>query len=139
VSWIFDNPQFTVNGFSKSALGQGQLGDCWWIAAVASIVHREDLINKICVARNEECGVYGFVFYRDGQWFPTVVDDQLYLRNADFNADAYDISGKKAAVHRKQHQLGSDALHFARCNDADETWLPLLEKAVSASKPKKIG
>lgn len=30
-------------------------------------------MDKICVARDEECGVYGFVFFRDGEWISTVV------------------------------------------------------------------
>ncbi|CRK22634.1 hypothetical protein BN1708_003573, partial [Verticillium longisporum] len=84
VDWIFENPQFTINGFSSSDIKQGSAGDCWWLAAIATIAHRRDLMDRVCVARDEECGVYGFV---------------------------------------------SEALYFARCDDPNETWLPLLEKA----------
>ncbi len=49
------------------------------------IAHRKDLMEKVCVARDEECGVYGFVFQRDGEWVSTVVDDNLYLEYADFD------------------------------------------------------
>lgn len=34
-------------------------------------------MDKICVARDEECGVYGFVFFRDGEWISTVVSTVL--------------------------------------------------------------
>ncbi|KAK1980520.1 calpain family cysteine protease [Colletotrichum cereale] len=131
LDWIFDSPQFTVNGYSSSDIKQGANGDCWWLAAVATIAHRKDLMKKVCVARDEECGVYGFVFQRDGEWISTVIDDNLYLRESDFDyyGDVYDASGKKARVHRKRYQTGSDALYFARCEDQNETWLPLLEKA----------
>ncbi|WQF82321.1 Putative cysteine peptidase, cysteine active, peptidase C2, calpain, catalytic [Colletotrichum destructivum] len=131
VDWIFESPQFTVNGYSSSDIKQGANGDCWWLAAVATIAHRKDLMQKICVARDEECGVYGFVFQRDGDWISTVIDDNLYLRDSDFDfyGDVYDASGKKARLHRKRNQTGSDALYFARCEDQNETWLPLLEKA----------
>jgi hypothetical protein len=131
VDWIFESPQFTMNGYSSSDIKQGRNGDCWWLAAVATIAHRKDLMEKVCVARDEECGVYGFVFQRDGEWLSTIVDDNLYLTetNFDFYGDVYDSTGKKARLHRKRTQTGSDALYFARCEDPNETWLPILEKA----------
>ncbi|RKK11185.1 hypothetical protein BFJ66_g18332, partial [Fusarium oxysporum f. sp. cepae] len=86
-------------------------------------------MNKICVARNEEVGVYGFVFHRDGAWISTVVDDNIYLKEPDFDKETYDATGSKARHHRKQKQSNSEALFFAKCIDPNETWLPLLEKA----------
>jgi hypothetical protein len=133
VSWIFDNPQFTVDGFSGSDIKQGYLGNCWWLAAIGNIAHRKDLMKKICVARDEECGVYGFVFFKDGEWIPTIIDDNLYLKERDYGKDeeVYDVTGKKAKQWKKNKQTGSEALSFASCADENETWLPLLEKAVS--------
>ncbi|KAH8591345.1 hypothetical protein B0O99DRAFT_632494 [Bisporella sp. PMI_857] len=131
VDWIFESPQFTVGGYSSSDIKQGANGDCWWLAAVATIAHRKDLMEKVCVARDEECGVYGFVFQRDGEWVSVVVDDNLYLRVTDFDyyGDVYDATGRRARKHRERHQTGSEALYFARCEDPNETWLPILEKA----------
>lgn len=133
VDWIFENPQFTVDGYSSSDIMQGRGGDCWWLAGLSSIAHRRDLMNKICVARDEECGVYGFVFYKDGEWISTVIDDNLYLKKGDYgeDRDTHDATGKKARLYRKEKQTGSKALYFSRCEDQNETWLPLLEKAVS--------
>ena len=133
IPWIFENPQFTVDGFSSSDIKQGATGNCWWLAALATIAHRKDLMKKICVAKDEECGVYGFVIYRDGEWTSTVVDDNLYLKHNDFGEDSqvYDATLKKARKYKKQKQTGSEALYFAKCEDPNETWLPLLEKAVS--------
>ena len=131
LDWIFESPQFTVNGFSSSDIKQGASGDCWWLAAVATIAHRRELMNKVCVVRDEEIGVYGFVFYRDGEWISTVIDDTLYLHAPDFNffGDRYDSTLKKSREYRKRSQTGSEALYFAKCDDPNETWLPLLEKA----------
>ncbi|CAK7234430.1 hypothetical protein SEUCBS140593_008939 [Sporothrix eucalyptigena] len=137
VDWIFEKPVFvkgecsedTKKGFAASDVQQGKLGDCWWIAAVATIAHRTDLMQRICVARDEACGVYGFVFQRDGAWFSVVVDDNLYLHHGDFATKKYDATGHRAREHRQRFQRGSEALSFARCEDANETWLPLLEKA----------
>lgn len=68
IDWIFEKPSFTVNGFSSSDVQQGANGDCWFIAAVATCCSSSKLMDKICVEKDEECGVYGFVFYRDGEW-----------------------------------------------------------------------
>ncbi|KAK4194521.1 putative calpain [Triangularia verruculosa] len=131
LDWIFSSPQWTIEGYSSSDIKQGSNGDCWWLAAVATIAHRKDLMDKVCVCRDEEVGVYGFVFYRDGEWISTVVDDNLYLEHPDFDyyGDRYDSTGKLAREYRKRHQTGSEALYFAQCEDQNETWLPMLEKA----------
>jgi hypothetical protein len=131
VDWIFDKPQFEVDGFNSSDVVQGANGDCWFIAAVATICSNPELMKKVCVEKDEECGIYGFVFYRDGEWIWTVVDDNLYLTHSDFDAlgDRYDPTGTKEAKYKKNQQTGSEALYFASCADENETWLPLLEKA----------
>lgn len=131
LEWIFESPRWTIDGYSSSDIKQGGNGDCWWLAAVATIAHRKELMEKVCVIRDEEVGVYGFVFYRDGEWISTVVDDTLYLTHEDFDfySDTYDSTGKRAREYRKRYQTGSEALYFAKCADPNETWLPLLEKA----------
>lgn len=131
IDWIFDSPQFEIDGFHSSDVVQGANGDCWFIAAVATICSNPELMSKVCVEKDEECGVYGFVFYRDGEWIYTVVDDNLYLKNSDFDAygDRYDPTGVKETKYKKNYQTGSEALYFASCSNENETWLPLLEKA----------
>ncbi|PNP77883.1 hypothetical protein FNYG_08609 [Fusarium nygamai] len=128
IPWIFENPQFVSNGFN-SDIKQGNSKNCWWLAGLAAVSRRKDLLERICVARDENCGVYGFVFYRDGEWISTVVDDNLYLCEKDFSSDIYDTTGRMSLTYRKHKQTGSDALFFAKCGGTDETWLPLLEKA----------
>jgi hypothetical protein len=131
IDWIFDAPQFEIGGYSSSDVVQGANGDCWFIAAVATICSNPGLIQKVCVERDEECGVYGFVFYRDGEWIWTVVDDNLFLSKPDFDerGDTYDPTGIKETRYKKSHQTGSEALYFASCANENETWVPLLEKA----------
>lgn len=34
------------------------------MAALCTLGNKKDLIENICVARNEKIGIYGFVFYR---------------------------------------------------------------------------
>jgi Calpain family cysteine protease len=87
------------------------------------------LLDKICVARDEESGVYGFVFFRDESWISTVVDDNLYLRSKNHGAQTYDHNGKSEREWKELNQTGSRALHFANSTDQNKTWLPLMEKA----------
>ena len=111
IEYIFDKPAFTVDSFSSSDVKQGANGDCWFIAAVATLCSNPTLMEKVCVAADErcqECGVYGFVFYRDGEWIWTVVDDNLYVTYPDFDAygDDYDPTGVKEKKYKKNHQTG---------------------------------
>ncbi|KAH8660922.1 hypothetical protein BGZ60DRAFT_381562 [Tricladium varicosporioides] len=131
VDWIFDDPAFTVDGYGSTDVQQGSNGDCWWLAAVATLASMPGLMDRVCVARDAECGVYGFVFYRDGEWISTVVDDQLYISNPDFDQqdDNYDPTGEIESRYKQRHQTGSKALYYAHCESPNETWLPLLEKA----------
>lgn len=80
--------------------------------------------------------VYGFVFHRDGEWRSEIIDDKLYLSKPDYDEsflerliwdDRERISSEEE--YRKAYQSNSGALYFAQCEDPNETWLPLLEKA----------
>jgi hypothetical protein len=129
VDWIFERPAFCVDGYSNADVKQGADGDCWWLAAVSTLCSAPGLVERVCVAQDPECGVYGFVFHRDGEWVWTVVDDSLYLGESDYTADAYDPGGERARRWREREQRGSEALYFAKCADENETWIPLMEKA----------
>ncbi|KAF3902873.1 Calpain-11 [Arthrobotrys entomopaga] len=131
---IFDSPSFYKDGVSPGDIRQGMTGDCWFLAAVATITNIPGLLEKICVAQDEEVGVYGFVFYRDGEWISSIVDDQLYLSQEEYHESTsvlkYALGGKhQESVYNETYLKGSDALYFASCEDKNETWLPLLEKA----------
>ncbi|TGO87468.1 hypothetical protein BPOR_0224g00110 [Botrytis porri] len=133
---IFDNPQFYVNQASANDIRQGRDGDCWFMAALCTLGNKPGLIEKVCVARDEEIGVYGFVFHRDGEWRSEIIDDKLYLTKPDYDEswiernlieDRQRINSEED--YRKIYQSNSGALYFAQCEDPNETWLPLLEKA----------
>ncbi|OQE26736.1 hypothetical protein PENSTE_c005G00101 [Penicillium steckii] len=136
VTEIFENPQFFVNGPKASDVRQGHDGDCWLMAALCTMGNKTSLIERICVAQDQKIGIYGFVFYRDGEWQQCIVDDKLYLRAADYDESIDerplwdDINRTDTEEeYRRVWQTGSRALYFAQCVDPNETWLPLLEKA----------
>ncbi|KAL8723509.1 MAG: hypothetical protein Q9225_000242 [Loekoesia sp. 1 TL-2023] len=133
---IFDEPVFFKEGASANDVRQGFNGDCWFLSALCAISNKMNLVNKVCVHRDEKVGVYGFVFHRDGEWIQTIIDDKLYLTASDWYET---VESKKTweevrradpeEEYRKANQTGSRALCFAQCSDQNETWLPLLEKA----------
>ncbi|KAH6999023.1 hypothetical protein BKA56DRAFT_665543 [Ilyonectria sp. MPI-CAGE-AT-0026] len=135
VHQIFENPTFmkVVDG---GDLKQGGLGDCWIMSSLTALASVEDGIKRLCVAHNTKIGIYGFVFYRDGEWVYSIIDDKLYLKSPTWDSpsmqrdllqqiDREDVEN----VYRKTYQTGSKALFFAQCKDQNETWVPLLEKA----------
>ncbi|KAL1881458.1 hypothetical protein VTK73DRAFT_3743 [Phialemonium thermophilum] len=136
VGEIFEEPKFYIEGPTANDVRQGRDGDCWLMAALCTLSNKPGLIEKICVARNEEVGVYGFVFHRDGEWFSEIIDDKLYLTKPDYDEvnlervlweDRDRVNTEE--TYRKTYQSNSGALYFAQCENPNETWLPLLEKA----------
>ncbi|KAF2741854.1 cysteine proteinase [Sporormia fimetaria CBS 119925] len=134
---IFDEPKFFIEGATANDVRQGNDGDCWFMSALCTISNKEGLIQRVCVARDEKVGVYGFVFHRDGEWISEVIDDKLYLIKEDFDEATLgrhqwlELQNRKSPEdeYRAAMQTGSRALYFAQCSDPNETWLPLLEKA----------
>lgn len=83
-----------------------------------------------------EIGIYGFLFYRDGEWVYSIIDDKLYLKSPCWDSPSMqrDLLQQidredSEKTYQKTYQTGSKALFFAQCNDQNETWVPLLEKA----------
>lgn len=74
--------------------------------------------------------------FEDGEWHPTIIDDKLYLSSLSFDEDANITIPRTWGKDQEQKyielfQRGSKALYFARCRDDNETWVPLLEKALA--------
>ncbi|TDZ40721.1 Calpain-9 [Colletotrichum trifolii] len=132
---IFENPTFMKN-LNGGDVKQGSLGDCWLMASLTALANVDGGMERICVAYDTRIGIYGFVFYRDGEWIYSIIDDKLYLKSPCWDSpsmqrdllqqiDREDVE----RVYRKTYQTGSKALFFAQCKDQNETWVPLLEKA----------
>ncbi|KAG0085949.1 hypothetical protein BGZ93_004195 [Podila epicladia] len=106
---LFRDPVFFLNGAHPDDIKQGAVGDCWILSALGVVANIPGLIEQLCVKKNEEVGVYGFIFFKDGDWVSTVVDDQLFY--------------KVDPVTRRR------TLYFSSCREERESWLPLMEKA----------
>ncbi|KAG8948316.1 hypothetical protein FRC00_008642, partial [Tulasnella sp. 408] len=131
VTDIFEKPIFLDGGATASDISQGYLGDCWFLSAMA-VVASAGLIEKICVERDEQVGIYGFIFWRDSGWVDVVIDDYLCTKLPPWES----LSGREQMIYHnsrekytKSARRGGRNLLFARSATENETWVPLLEKA----------
>ncbi|RDB20781.1 Calpain-9 [Hypsizygus marmoreus] len=132
VTQIFDKPQFFVNGADSNDIIQGKLGDCWFLSALATVSTAQGLVEKFCVARDEEVGVYGFIFFRDNAWVNVVIDDMLYTsvpKYEELTVGEQELYHQDKAQFNTSARKGGKTLYFAKSGATGETWVPLIEKA----------
>ncbi|TGZ62116.1 hypothetical protein CRM22_007626 [Opisthorchis felineus] len=78
---ICQNPEFITGGASRFDVRQGQLGDCWLLAAIACLSMHKELFEQVVPGDQTfgsgYCGLFRFHFWRFGEWKEVVVDDRL--------------------------------------------------------------
>ncbi|CAE7506301.1 Capn9 [Symbiodinium sp. CCMP2456] len=76
------NGPLAKDGASACDIEQGQLGDCYFLSAVAAVSQSDVLMARLLPGSqtvNEE-GLYAVRFWQDGAWRIVVVDDRLPCR-----------------------------------------------------------
>lgn len=62
---ISDDPQFFVEGWSRFDVQQGELGDCWFLAATANLTMEAKLFVRVVPDdqsfQDNYCGIFHFV------------------------------------------------------------------------------
>jgi calpain len=86
---ITPDAEFVVGGASRFDVQQGELGDCWLLAATSCLCQYPDLFNKVVPSEDNHsfnpadgyCGIFRFRFWTFGKWTEVVVDDRLPTYN----------------------------------------------------------
>src|SRR5699024_7775700 len=105
---IVDNPVFFSGGAERFDVNQGEIGNCWLLAAVAILTLHKNHLERVVphdqsFEKGSYAGIFHFRFWQYGKWIDVVIDDRLPT-----------VNGRLVLMHSKQR---------------NEYWSALLEKA----------
>ena len=73
---VNETPKVFFEGIDPNDIKQGALGNCWFLASIASIAENPALVKRLFITQDyNECGFYKLKICKDDEWIEVVVDD----------------------------------------------------------------
>jgi hypothetical protein len=94
-----------VDGTTPGDVKQGALGDCWFLGSITSLATHSELLQNLMLYDGIEYGFCVFQFFKNGEWKYVIIDTLIPTNSK---------TGKPI---------------YGRCDENNEFWLPLMEKA----------
>lgn len=80
-------------------VNQGKLGTCYFMAALASVATKQNLLQKsLLTTVKNEAGIYGFKFYIRGKPWVVSIDSTLLFENPEMPSLVYSQLEKRKAI-----------------------------------------
>ncbi|KAH0519848.1 Calpain-9 [Microtus ochrogaster] len=140
---IVENPEFILGGATRTDICQGELGDCWLLAAIASLTLNQKALARV-VPQDQSfgsgyAGIFHFQFWQHSEWLDVVIDDRLptfrdrlvFLHSADHNElnGSYEALKGGSTMEAMEDFTGGVAETF-QMREAPEDFYDILEKAL---------